>query len=136
MSSAMKNKRKAEPFSAARALMRGRDKIRLARLRHAVVLGALLPLGACQGTVGDVLTLPTLDAPLGTVPAGCADARQAGTVCFYESGWKDAAALACKNTMTTLSASVLLDACGPGFYRGVYYRCCGAAAARSDDANQ
>lgn len=105
--------KKDEPIRPRRVLMGA---------RHALAL--LWLLAACEGTVGDVLTPPHPDAPLGTVPAGCADARQAGPVCLYEAGWRARAERACADGMAALSAHVLLDVCGPGFYRGVYYRCC------------
>lgn len=105
--------RKDEPIRPGRAFTGA---------RHAIAILGLC--AACGGTVGDVLTPQQPDAPLGTVPAGCVDARQGGPVCYYEAGWKAAAERACAAGMAALSAHVLLDVCGPGFYRGVYYRCC------------
>lgn len=86
-------------------------------------LALLLGLG-CGGTVGDVLTPPPQEQPLGAVPSGCADTRQAGAVCFYEAGWQTLAAQACAAGGLLLRAQVLLDTCSSGFHRGVYYRCC------------
>ena len=105
-----------EPFPAVRAFMRKRLLL--------ATLAALSGLGSCAGTTGDVLTLPDLGVPLGAVPAGCLDDRQGGSVCFYEAGWLGIAERACQGAGLSRVAQIYLDACGPGFYRGVYYRCC------------
>lgn len=87
-----------------------------------------LPLLGCGGTTGDVLSAPDPGAPLGTVPAGCADGHEDGLICWQQEGWATSAAAACQARGQVLVARVLLDLCGTGYYRGVYYRCCPAGS--------
>jgi hypothetical protein len=90
------------------------------------VSGGLLGLAllGCEGVSGDVLWPPDPGAPLGAVPAGCADGHEQGSVCWQEDAWSQAATRTCEARGQALTARVLLDPCGPGFYRSVYYRCC------------
>lgn len=91
--------------------------------RIAALIGSIVGI-RCDGTSGEVFTKVPLEAPLGTLPAGCHDARRRGNVCVNETAWKAQAEQSCAESLELLKAHVLLDACGPGFYRGIYIRCC------------